>query len=142
MIASKVYPLTPPEFFAPLHERFRFTVDAAAEPYNAVLPRFWTPEDDGLKQSWADERVWCNPPYDDIEPWLVKAWDEIEAELIVMLLPADRTWEAWWQNQIEPERDKGDGLRTEFLPGRMEHIIPVEGSMGYRPYGHVLAIFD
>jgi phage N-6-adenine-methyltransferase len=64
------------EDFAPLHKRFRFTIDAAASPTNAKLPRYWTRDDDALTQSWAGERVWCNPPYSDIRPWVEKAWRE------------------------------------------------------------------
>ena len=40
------------EDFNPLHERFRFTVDAAASAHNTKLPRYWTRTDDGLAQSW------------------------------------------------------------------------------------------
>jgi hypothetical protein len=82
---------TTPEVFDPLHERFRFTIDVAASPHNAKLPRYYSMEDDGLAQSWAGERVWCNPPYSVVEPWLLKAHAEHRAELIVMLLPANRT---------------------------------------------------
>jgi phage N-6-adenine-methyltransferase len=126
---------TSPEVFDPLHERFRFTVDAAALPRNAKLPRFWTPEDDALSQSWEGERVWCNPPYSHIEPWVEKAWREASpsrprktgerrkanAELVVMLVPANRTEQGWWQRQVEPFRDWA-GFRVEFLPGRLRFI--------------------
>lgn len=64
---------TIPSVFDPLHERFNFTVDVAASPANAKLPRFYTSEDDGLAQDWSGERVWCNPPYSSIEPWAEKA---------------------------------------------------------------------
>src|SRR4051794_8806538 len=81
---------TTPEVFDPLHARFRFSIDVAAAPHNAKLPRFYTIEDDGLEQPWTGERVWCNPPYSSIEPWCEKAWTS-HAELVVMLLPANRT---------------------------------------------------
>lgn len=64
---------TTPEDFAPLHERFDFTIDVAASAANTKLPRFYTAEDDGLAQDWSGERVWCNPPYSSIEPWVEKA---------------------------------------------------------------------
>lgn len=116
------------EVFNPLHERFRFTIDVAASAENAKLPRYFTAEDDGLARDWDGERVWCNPPYSNIEPWLVKAWDEWQmrpvAELIVMLLPANRTEQGWWQRQVEPFRDRQRGVRVEFLPGRMRFIVP------------------
>jgi phage N-6-adenine-methyltransferase len=124
---------TPVEMFAPLHERFGFTVDVAALPHNAKLPRYFTPESDGLEQSWSGERVWCNPPYSDIEEWVKKAWFEFErpdygegapAEMIVMLLPANRTEQGWWPRQVEQRRDRGytRGLRVEFLSGRPRFI--------------------
>jgi phage N-6-adenine-methyltransferase len=116
---------TSPEVFDPLHERFRFTIDAAALPRNAKLERFWTPDDDALSRSWARERVWCNPPYSDIEPWIDKAWHEWGklggCPLIVMLVPANRTEQGWWQRAVEPGRLSGD-LRVEFLPGRLRFI--------------------
>ncbi len=111
---------TPLDLFAPLHDRFNFTVDAAAAPHNAKLPRYWTREDNGLAQPWATERVWCNPPYSALDAWVRKAmWEQEFAELIVMLLPANRTEQGWWQENIEPYRARpGWRLRTEFLPGR------------------------
>ena len=113
------------EDFNPLHARFRFTVDAAASAHNAKLPRYWTRTDDGLAQSWGGERVWCNPPYSVIRPWVEKAWTEWRggAELIVILAPANRTEQGWWQDLIEPARDApGSPLHTEHLPGRMRFV--------------------
>lgn len=135
---------TTPEVFAPLNERFRFTLDAAALPVNAKLDRYFTPEQNGLEQSWAGERVWCNPPYSSIEPWVEKAWRS-GAELVVMLLPANRTEQGWWQRLIEPRRDREGGVRVEFLPGRMrfiahgnDRVFPNERP----PFGVCLLIWD
>jgi phage N-6-adenine-methyltransferase len=113
--------------FNPLHERFQFTIDAAASPHNAKLPRYWTKADDGLTQSWAGERIWCNPPYSDIRPWVEKAWGEWRAypwpDLVVMLLPANRTEQGWWQDLVELElRRRSPNFRCEFLRGRMRFI--------------------
>jgi phage N-6-adenine-methyltransferase len=135
---------TAPEVFAPLHARFGFTVDVAALPHNAKLERYYTPDDDGLAQSWAGERVWCNPPYSSIEPWLVKAWAS-EAELVVMLLPANRTEQGWWQRHIEPRRDVPGGVRVEFLSGRMRFIRADAERIGPNerpPFGVCLVIWD
>ncbi len=120
------------EVFNPLHDRFRFTVDAAALPSNAKLPRFWTPDDDGIAQDWAGERVWCNPPYSELPSgrWVRKA-AERRAELAVLLLPANRTEQAWWQDIIEPTRDTVEGPRVEFLRGRMRFIN--EGDTAVKP---------
>jgi phage N-6-adenine-methyltransferase len=137
------------EDFAPLHERFRFTVDAAATTENARLERYWTAEDDALVLSWAGERVWCNPPYShpSLERWVDKAWtewDRVPPELIVMLVPANRTEQRWWQLRVEPLRDRGCGLRTEFLPGRMRFLREGQKAIGPNerpPFGCCLLIW-
>ena len=100
---------TTPEVFNPLNERFGFTVDVCATERNSKVPHhFFTPIEDGLQQSWAGERVWCNPPYSDCRAWVEKAWDAMEeggCDLVVMLLPANRTEQGWWQECVEPYRD-------------------------------------
>src|SRR5688572_10793273 len=70
---------TDPALFAKLDERFGFTLDACATPVNAKCSRYYTVEDDGLTQSWAGERVWCNPPFSQIAAWVEKAWLEQRA---------------------------------------------------------------
>jgi hypothetical protein len=78
------------------------------------------------------ERVFCNPPYSNIEAWVEKAWAEwrtCEVGLIVMLLPANRTEQRWWQEHVEPFRDGRDrqGPSVEFLPGRPRFIRYEDG---------------
>jgi phage N-6-adenine-methyltransferase len=135
---------TPPELFASLHRRFRFTIDAAALPYNAKLERFWTPDDDALEQDWTGERVWCNPPYSDISPWVRKATLG-GADLAVLLLPANRTEQRWWQLYVEPTRDgKGPGPSVEFMAGRLRFLAPGAQSIGADerpPFGCCLVIW-
>lgn len=136
---------TPPDLFAAWHERYRFTVDAAAAPHNAKLPRFWTEADNGLLQPWDGERVWCNPPYSAIWPWVRKAWGEPKA-LVVMLLPANRTEQRWWQEEIEPRRDqRGSRLSVHFLPGRIRFLAPgqeVAGPNERPPFGCALLVWQ
>jgi phage N-6-adenine-methyltransferase len=138
---------TAPEFFAQLDERFGFTIDVAAAAHNAKCDRWYSIENDGLTRSWARERVWCNPPYSDIGAWVRKAWDEWEtAELIVMLLPANRPEQAWWQDHVEPFRDRpGQPLRVEFLRGRLRFIKPGAVEIGPNerpPFGCCLLIWE
>jgi phage N-6-adenine-methyltransferase len=134
---------TPWEFFTPLHDRFAFTLDACALPHNAKCLRFYSPEQDGLAQSWAGERVWCNPPYSNIEPWVEKARTS-GAELVVLLLPANRTEQGWWQRQVEPYRRDGS-LEVEFLPGRLRFIKHGHDKVEPNqrpPFGCCLLIWD
>lgn len=137
---------TSPELFAALNARFVFTLDVAASARNTKCPRYFTRGDDGLSQSWADARVWCNPPYSDVRPWLEKAWMEVDrATLIVMLLPANRTEQGWWQEFVEPYRDNGKGLRVEFIAGRQRFIGPTAEAIGPNerpPFGVCLAIWE
>lgn len=134
---------THPDDFARWHDRFNFTIDAAASSLNARLPRFWTLDDDALAQDWSGERVWCNPPYSDIAPWCRKA--RLSTGLAVLLLPANRTEQRWWQTEIEPYRDTADGsCRVEFLSGRLRFIRPGRSDVGPNerpPFGCCLVIW-
>lgn len=66
---------TPQDFFDELDREFKFTLDACALPENAKCDRYFTPEQDGLKQKWAGT-VWCNPPYGrEIGKWVKKAYE-------------------------------------------------------------------
>lgn len=122
---------TDPALFAELDARFGFTLDVAASDANAKCARYFTKEQDGLGQSWAGERVWCNPPYSDIRPWVRKARLEVDAQCVVMLLPANRTEQAWWQDEVEPWRDqRGSSCRVEFLRGRRRFVAPGAEAIG------------
>lgn len=138
---------THPSLFDPLNERFGFTLDVAAAAHNAKTPRYFTRADDGLAQSWAGEVVWCNPPYSDLKSWVSKAWAEWPTSRgIVMLLPANRSEQGWWQDYIEPLRDRPGGpLRVEFLRGRTRFIKPGQTEIGPNerpPFGCCLAVWS
>lgn len=124
---------TPQELFDRLHAEFNFTIDVAASRENAMLPRYRSIADDGLARydGWIGERVWCNPPYSDIRPWVVQAMGAIGlgCQLVVMLLPSNRTDQPWWQDYVEPFRDgrahlRHVGLTTRFLRGRIRFTRP------------------
>lgn len=138
---------TTPEVFAPIAARFGpFSIDVAASARNTKCERFYDRETDGLAQSWAGERVWCNPPYSRIRPWREKAWAEhLTAAAIAMLLPANRTEQAWWQDLVEPYRDgPQSALAVEFLPGRLRFIAPGKDGIGPNerpPFGCCLLVW-
>lgn len=141
-------------FFDSLSERFGgFDLDVAAAAHNAKCERYYTAQDDGLQLDWY-RRVWCNPPYSDCGAWVRKAWHEwdratswpMRPHLIVMLLPANRVEQGWWQDHVEPYRDRpGSPLRVEFLRGRMRFDRPnwTPGPKGDRPpFGCCLLIWS
>ena len=92
---------TPQWLFDWFDARFHFTVDVCAEKHNAKCSKYWTKEDDGLRQRlWCGETVWCNPPYADILPWVQQTFvyhvDCAGSPRGVLLLPA-RTDRPWFQ---------------------------------------------
>ncbi len=132
---------TPQKFWESLDSEFNFTVDAAAASHNAKCERYWTKDDSGLEHDWHGEVVWCNPPYSQIEPWVRKA-HESDAT-VVMLLPANRTEQKWWQRWVEPHRDNGERLSTRFVEGRLRFYGPDGSRLGAvsPPFGCVLLIW-
>lgn len=91
---------TPQDLFDLLHAEFHFQIDAAAAPHNAMLPRYWTADDNALVQDWAAHRtVWCNPPYGRaIGEWVCKALEESAHGATVVLLTFARTDTRWWHD--------------------------------------------
>lgn len=140
------YTLT--ETFGPLSEEFGFTLDAAATAENAKCPLFFDRTVNGLVQSWAKQKVWCNPPFSDLEAWVRKARCETfhgGCPLVVMLLPANRSEQPWWQDYIEPVRDRGIGVSTRNLRKRRNFGRPGQPDGKYPtgvPFGLVIVIFE
>lgn len=91
---------TPRPFFDHWNDRYSFTLDAAAEPHNALCDRYFTPEDDALSQDWTGS-VWVNPPYTaGIGKWVRKGFEEAQkGATVVMLIPA-RTETRWWHDYV------------------------------------------
>lgn len=110
---------------------------------------------DGLRQRW-DGHVWCNPPFSDLKPWVDYAWlkcGAADVKTITMLLPANRTEQPFWQQGVEPFRDRGvipvaggrASLETCFTPGREQFGIPGnperKNTKNSPPFGCVLLIW-
>jgi phage N-6-adenine-methyltransferase len=116
---------TPADLFAALAAEFGpFDLDVCATPENAKCARYFTRDQDGLRQRWTG-RVWMNPPYGRaIGLWMRKAAEVAatgEAELVVCLVPA-RIDTRWWHEYAA----QGE---YRFLPGRVrfgggEHSAP------------------
>ena len=100
---------TPPEIFARWHAEFRFTLDGASEPENALLPLASTAEH---PFSWIGHRVFCNPPWSNIRPFVEQA---AEADLAVLLVPA-RTNAKWFHRALEL------GAWPRFFLGRIKFV--------------------
>lgn len=84
---------TPAAFFTALHEEYRFTLDGAADDDNALLSVASTPDH---PINWEGHRVFCNPPWSNIPPFVEQA---ANADLAVLLVPA-RTNARWFHRAL------------------------------------------
>lgn len=109
---------TPQALFEELDAEYHFTLDPCASHANAKCLNYYTIEDDGLKQDWSDEVVFCNPPYGrNIGEWVKKCHDEsTKAKTIVMLIPA-RTDTSYFHDYIYGIAE------IQFLRGRLKFEI-------------------
>ena len=83
--------------FDELDKEFDFTLDPCATDENAKCNRYFTKEEDGLKQDWGQERVFMNPPYGrTITRWMEKAYEASLMGATVVCLPPARTDTKWW----------------------------------------------
>lgn len=109
---------TPQTVFDELNKEFNFTLDPAATSENAKCQRFFTKEQDGLKQDWSGETVFCNPPYGrEIGKWVEKCYNEhIKNNItVVMLIPA-RTDTTYFHEYIYNRSE------IRFIKGRIKFI--------------------
>ena len=112
---SEVDLWTPRDLFRTLELRHGpFDMDVAASAENALCPMYIDKNRDALSDSveWG-VNSWCNPPYDDIGPWVAKAVRHARAGgTTVMLLPS-RTCTKWFQLAFE------NAQAVEFISGRL-----------------------
>lgn len=132
---------TPTDLFEDLHREHAFTVDLAAEPWNAKLNRWCgiggvCP--DAFMFDLNGERWFCNPPFSQIEEWIAWLWRWYNpkglygrADTGVLLIPGVRCDQDWWQKYVEPFRDKPDvweklgcSFTSKFLDGRTHYEPP------------------
>jgi len=107
---------TPQDFFDKYHNRFNFDIDVCATHENALLPNYWTEEDDALTKDWSKNICWMNPPYGrGINLFMMKAYEESLKGAIVVCLVPSRTDTRWWHDYAM----KG---RIEFIKGRLKFI--------------------
>jgi phage N-6-adenine-methyltransferase len=110
---------TPDDVFDWLNRQFSFTIDLAAVASNAKYPRFFSPKDNSLAQSWEGETGFLNPEYGrGIGQWLDKTRDEamLNRALVVLLIPA-RVDTDWWKTFVmSTDGAAGRLLRSEYRP--------------------------
>lgn len=121
---------TPQGLFDSLHAKYNFDLDVCATAENAKCARYFTPEQDGLKQDWTGV-CWLNPPYGrQIGLWMAKALEASQAGATVVCLVPSRTCTAWWHDYAE----KGEYY---FIRGRLKF----GGSPNSAPFPSAIVVF-
>ena len=108
---------TPQNFFDELDKEFHFTLDPCATPENAKCKKYYTVKEDGLKQDWQGETVFCNPPYGKaIKNWVKKCYEESRKPntKVVMLIPV-RTDTKYFHEYIYKKAKE-----IRFVKGRLK----------------------
>lgn len=109
---------TPQELFNELDNEFHFTLDPCADEINHKCDRYYTVQDDGLKQDWRGQTVFCNPPYGrKIYDWVKKCYEESlkDNTTVVMLIPS-RTDTKYFHEFLYQK----DNVELRFLKGRLQ----------------------
>lgn len=127
---------TPDYLFKDIVQEFGpFDLDPAATPENAKAPRFFTQEQNGLKQDWTPhKRIFINPPYGaGLGEWVAKAAAAAGAgSMVVMLLPA-RTDVKWFHDYVYGK----PGVEVRFIKGRVRYGAGAAPA----PFGSMVVIF-
>ncbi len=116
---------TPQGLFDELDREFHFTLDPCATDQNAKCVKFYTKHDNGLKQSWANERIFMNPPYGGhTGKWIEKAWYESGNGAIVVCLIVSATDRSYWHDYIFPFASEIRWLRGRVTFGDAKSTAP------------------
>ncbi|WP_053040162.1 DNA N-6-adenine-methyltransferase [Staphylococcus haemolyticus] len=125
---------TPQALFDKLDKEFNFTLDPCSTHENHKCKKYFTIEDDGLKQDWSNDIVFMNPPYSrEIKFWMEKAYSEsLKGAIVVCLIPA-RTDTKYWHDWIF---NKAAEIR--FIKGR----VKFGDGTGSAPFPSALIVYD
>lgn len=106
---------TPQPLFNWLNNKYQFTLDPCCTDKTAKCKKYYTQAQNGLKQDWSKDRVFCNPPYGrEIGKWVKKAYEEsLKGATVACLIPA-RTDTQWWNDYCT----KADSII--FITGRIK----------------------
>lgn len=109
---------TPQWLFDKLNQQYNFTLDPASDDQNHKCIKYYTIDNDGLKQDWKGETVFINPPYSKVYDWVKKAHTEAKENntTCVMLIPA-RTCTRFWHDFI---MDNQVCSKIIFIRGRLK----------------------
>lgn len=121
---------TPRWLFDLLNKEFNFDLDVCATDENTLCDRYFTVEENGLEQEWWG-KCWCNPPYNQANLWVRKAYDQVQkGNCTATLLIGSRTDTRYFWNYVR----YGE---IRFLPGRLKF----EGGKFSAPFPSLVVVF-
>jgi len=131
---------TPQAFFDALDAEFGFKLDAAATDKTAKCAEYYTPETDGLINSWRrvdGGAVFCNPPYGrEIGKWVRKAYEEAQAGAKVVLLIPARTDTSYFHDYIYGKAE------IRFVRGRLKFTDDDGQAFDPAPFPSMVVIYN
>ena len=135
MVSSKTNEWeTPQGFFDVLNKEFNFGLDVSATKENAKCKKYFTIEDDGLKQDWRGYgTVWMNPPYGGhTGDWIKKAYEQSLEGVETVCLIVSSTDRSYWHEYIFPF-----AKQIRFIRGRLKFGVATSTA----PFASALVVF-
>ena len=132
-LASKQNYATPPEFIAAVERRFgKLDFDLAADESNHQTPRWFGPggeQPDALAATWPSGRLWLNPPFANVTPWVKKCAQHTGE---IFLLVTASVGANWFRDYVAPCAD------VYLLSGRLcfdgKNVFPKDCIIARFPY--------
>ena len=117
------------------------TFDLAASRSNTKAAKFFTVEDDALKQKWPPGVLWLNPPFDRelprfLEKALEELWDGRTEETIIWVFIPCRTDTRWFHELVWPNAEE-----IFFLKGRVNFLEHGKSKKANAPFPNMLFSF-
>lgn len=124
---------TPQDLFDRLDAEFHFTLDPCSTDQNAKCEKHYTKADDGLKQDWSGETVWCNPPYGrEIGAWCRKCYEHYMGGGTAVMLVPSRTDTKWFYDYVIGKAE------IRFIKGR----VKFGGSKYNAPFPSMVVVYN
>ena len=124
---------TPQALFDHYDRIYHFACDVCSTPQLAKCKKFYTLEQDGLRQEWIGV-CWMSPPYGNgaLPQWVRKAYEAAKNGAVVVALLPMFTDTAWFH-------DYASHATIELLKGRLQFTNRID--KGYSPFGHAIFVF-
>lgn len=123
---------TPQWLFDQRDAVYGFTLDACASPENAKVQKYFTKAQDGLGQSWKNNKVFVHPPYSDLSRWMAKCLSEhITHNILIDCLVPNRSDTKWFHESVA-----GYAI---IIP--IEDRITFDGAFTEAPFASILVTY-